>query len=73
LNDFFKEGDYKFTVIIEPSCTFPDGNTRNGSANVKKIYSCKNPKKLLSVVIGGKNNFQSRSLFGILSELLFFN
>lgn len=56
LNNFFKEGNYKFTVIIEPSCTFPDGNMRNGSANVKKIYSCKNPKKLLSVVIGGKNN-----------------
>ena len=47
IQNYIKDGNYKFFAEIYPSCVYPNGSTSSGTTVISSTYECGNPAKFL--------------------------
>ena len=47
IQNYIKDGNYKYTAEIYPSCVYPNGSTGSGTTVITSTYECGNPTKFL--------------------------
>ena len=63
IQNYIKDGNYKFFTEIYPSCVFPNGSTSSGTTVITSTYECGNPTKFL------QKNFNTTTVNSIIGNV----